>query len=699
MSITLQVLILKSNSEFDKPATTDGEKWKGAMGYLSSCPYWFSSSWGRHHEALDYVTLLVEWQSDGATHEFLRNYYTKFAALLDPLLGVLSSLPQVVDLHQSIVKPYVVPGGYALGSTIVRKLIYDSLNDSQRLGMKTAFSLYDQSLAQAADGDAAGYIAGTAAWALDTNKNPTSTLWVLVSWESLDAELSFPKHCYAAPLASLTLPATGSANLLAMSGITREQRSRGWNVKFFIGKDASAGIYQRDNLLTIGDVARDLELCIVFSNLPNDTDDWQAVLLPRRVDATPTDMHIHIALDKANMEPFPGPTIVMQYTYLFHSSSRCALPSGQPHSPTSPCYHKPLPPTRRYNPRHAAISKPSSTSRSRHPSTSSTPSEIENEEIPVSIITPETARGFMGAFRSNLLGTNPVCAISGKGKSWVDGLPGTGIEAAHIVPQIHWAVYPLDAVNSAGLEERPSVEDRPRLEMAWRRTWMSSNGLPLLSHLHKCFEARLVSIHPSTRRVRAFVEYDILTEHNGQQAHLPPAIDTDAEALQYHYDMCCIENMIAAWIPDATALLDRREAPLVAPQQNAPAGSTSGQGTIDNSRDASGQETSTRQTSVSQDIPPASGHTTHPPSPPPSNVGGPRWMCGAEVIDDLQEAAELLKHGWILQEVGAGEEERGRSSKRRRCTTTDADSGGDNEQPSKKQRLAVTGLSPDSSND
>lgn len=79
----------------------------------------------------------------------------------------------------------------------------------------------------------------------------------------------------------------------------------------------------------------------------------------------------------------------------------------------------------------------------------------------------------------------------------------------------------------------------------------SSNGLLLLSHLNSCFQARLVTIHPQRRCVRAFAPYDILTDYNGKEARISSTHNVDTRALQHHYDMCCIENMVAPWVPDA----------------------------------------------------------------------------------------------------------------------------------------------------
>ncbi|KAK7735975.1 hypothetical protein SLS63_003493 [Diaporthe eres] len=342
----------------------------------------------------------------------------------------------------------------------------------------------------------------------------------------------------------------------------------------------------------------------------------------------------------------------------------------------------------------------SSPSLSRNPSAASSQSaddpdpSVEDEEIPVSVIPAPTGRSIIRSFRSRVISPTSVCAISGTGRSWIDALPGTGLEAAHIVPQVHWSVYPISDAPWLANKEL-SVEDRPELEMAWRRTWMASNGLPLMSHLHKCFEARLISIHPQTHQIRAWVDYNVITPFHGRQAHLPD-LDTDPDALQHHYDMCCLENMIAAWIPDAAVSSDRDELP-VAPHKTA--GAADVQDRAPDPRGAPVPDTSSPQTSTPRI--PTSGYTAHPPSPPCSNTGSFRWMCGAELIDDPKEAAALLANGWLLQDVGGSPEtsdgeERGRSRKRRSCTRTD-EFDDDYDQARKRRNLPGADISPESS--
>ncbi|KAJ3541309.1 hypothetical protein NM208_g4669 [Fusarium decemcellulare] len=130
-----------------------------------------------------------------------------------------------------------------------------------------------------------------------------------------------------------------------------------------------------------------------------------------------------------------------------------------------------------------------------------------------------------------------------KGDSWVvSPAMGPALQACHIVPQHHYHLYPI--IQSEEDDADRDVADSPRrLQEAWHQTWNAKNGILLLSHLHELFDARLISIHPDTYRIRSFVPYNVLTKYNGQEATIPPNVDRNA--LRYHYDMCCIENMAA----------------------------------------------------------------------------------------------------------------------------------------------------------
>ncbi|KAI1287737.1 hypothetical protein F5Y03DRAFT_114280 [Xylaria venustula] len=120
------------------------------------------------------------------------------------------------------------------------------------------------------------------------------------------------------------------------------------------------------------------------------------------------------------------------------------------------------------------------------------------------------AKRVINDFRSSCLKRATCCAVSGEGEPWCLGPPiGPGVQACHIVPQHHYHLYPI--VGGQYNDEETPVEESPRrLQEAWQNTWSPRNGILLMKHLHKFFDARLFSIHPRTFRVRVFVPYDAL---------------------------------------------------------------------------------------------------------------------------------------------------------------------------------------------
>lgn len=226
----------------------------------------------------------------------------------------------------------------------------------------------------------------------------------------------------------------------------------------------------------------------------------------------------------------------------------------------------------------------------------------------------------------------------------------------------------------------PHSPTLPHLTTSYYR---SSNGLPLLSQLHNPFDARLVSIHPKTKRVRAFVPYDVLIEHHGHEARVPVKIDE--QALQHHYDMCCIENMVAPWIPSAPNASQRNDYSTTAVPVSSNADTQAAGASPDQSAAREMRPPAVPQ-APSQMTPPTSSYQAHPISPPCSDtdekstsqtragmVEGQQafgadghlakevnpvendreriWLQGAEVITKPQQAEELLRQGWILKET------------------------------------------------
>lgn len=167
-------------------------------------------------------------------------------------------------------------------------------------------------------------------------------------------------------------------------------------------------------------------------------------------------------------------------------------------------------------------------------------------------ITPEKARQTIETFRHECLIHTDRCAISGKGQSWcIIPSIGPGLQVCHIIPQQHFYLYPDD-------QQLDPEDGDQRLTRAWANTWSNKNGILLMNDIRHLFEARLISIHPDTHRIRAFVPYDFITDFNGKKANIPRKVDK--LALRHHYEMACIENM-AAQMPSGMGFLEIR-APL-----------------------------------------------------------------------------------------------------------------------------------------
>lgn len=106
--------------------------------------------------------------------------------------------------------------------------------------------------------------------------------------------------------------------------------------------------------------------------------------------------------------------------------------------------------------------KRESTHSSRSPSPSRTVATIPDE---LSSVTPEVRRGMnktMRDFAANVFQYCTECIITGKGNYY--NTQGPGLEAAHVVPQSQWNVFPIDG----GL---PDPTDLAQLKLAWLGTW------------------------------------------------------------------------------------------------------------------------------------------------------------------------------------------------------------------------------------
>lgn len=79
------------------------------------------------------------------------------------------------------------------------------------------------------------------------------------------------------------------------------------------------------------------------------------------------------------------------------------------------------------------------------------------------------------------------------------------------------------------------------------------NGIMLMSHLHKCFDARILAIHPKTHHVRTFINYIAINPFHGRRAEVPRTLPP--EVLQQHWDMCCLENTPSQWLSSPSNVL------------------------------------------------------------------------------------------------------------------------------------------------
>ncbi|EXK76180.1 hypothetical protein FOQG_19062 [Fusarium oxysporum f. sp. raphani 54005] len=373
---------------------------------------------------------------------------------------------------------------------------------------------------------------------------------------------------------------------MSSAAVTSQFRTLGWNIHLLCGADADhfAGLFHPPNsdTLTFSDIAQELSLCFEIPSPSSSNDNpWQAIAFASG--------------DGSTLPPFDELSIISGQDLARTVSTPDADPSAPlsrlrplllqlvrhtdcnltPHHSLSDhlqrqcATHIPYPTLRRderylpsnkesKNPQFARlpyrrdVRRPRATTPSPTKSGSSSPAKDPAEDISAVVAPPEPnipreqAVQTINSFRASCLAANVACVVTGKGRSWYNNPSvGPGLHACHIVPQIHYHVYPVPA-SIADSRESPR-----RLKEAWKRTWSWENGILLLSHLHELFDARLFSIHPETKRIRVFMPYDVLLDYHGSIAQVNHGIDK--KALRHHYDMCCMENM-AAKMPLAEAL-------------------------------------------------------------------------------------------------------------------------------------------------
>ncbi|TLS21571.1 uncharacterized protein PpBr36_10176 [Pyricularia pennisetigena] len=63
--------------------------------------------------------------------------------------------------------------------------------------------------------------------------------------------------------------------------------------------------------------------------------------------------------------------------------------------------------------------------------------------------------------------------------------------------------------------------------------------------MHELFDQRLITIHPDSHLIRIFAPYDFIIPYHGKKANFG-SIQSDRNALRWHWNMCVIENMGAS---------------------------------------------------------------------------------------------------------------------------------------------------------
>ncbi|KAF5567956.1 hypothetical protein FPHYL_3019 [Fusarium phyllophilum] len=369
---------------------------------------------------------------------------------------------------------------------------------------------------------------------------------------------------------------------MATSAITPECRALGWNVVFYCGRFPRkfAGIFQAEgsDLITFRDVVDEMRLCFQFQAA--DTVISNNEFAHRNNAAADSDVStgywddiVFALMDRSDQSSIPNlinkdiyntpvPSLaqlssdtqdIIKYHVYIHRT--CSLPVSSPLADhlRDQCAQHLSEPTRKHHPRYLPPNKSSRNSkiaavplRNKDGSHRAALAAASGSE-PANIVVPDDARMCrayitqrMTDFRDNCCMRSSSCAVSGEGEFWVEGRSiGPGVEACHIVPQAQYHLYPTDQDPEAN--RGPPDLSLSNLLTAWEKTWSADNGIMLMKHLRYFFDLRLFSIHPDTHRMRSFVPYSPITRYNGKKARIHE--DVDRNALQHHYDMCCIENM------------------------------------------------------------------------------------------------------------------------------------------------------------
>ncbi|KAF5700472.1 hypothetical protein FMUND_14330 [Fusarium mundagurra] len=366
---------------------------------------------------------------------------------------------------------------------------------------------------------------------------------------------------------------------MATSAITPDSRTLGWNVVFYCGRfpQKFAGIFQAEgsDLITFRDVVDEMRLCFQFqaadppilnnayqNNAAADVDVspgfWDNIVfaLMDRPDQSSIPKLINKDIYNTPVpslaQPSPNTPDIIKYHVYIHRT--CSFPVSSPLADhlREQCAQHLSEPIRRHYPRYLPPNKSSRNTKvacmplRKKAGSKRTATAASGPESP-NVLVHDDARlsqdyitQRMRGFRDNCCLRSSSCAVSGEGESWMKSQPiGPGVEACHIVPQAQYHLYPTNQDPEAN-RGHPDLS-LSNLLTAWEKTWSADNGIMLMEHLRYFFDLRLFSIHPDTHRIRSFVPYSPITRYNGKKARIHE--DVDRNALQHHYDMCCIENM------------------------------------------------------------------------------------------------------------------------------------------------------------
>ncbi|KAF8241263.1 hypothetical protein K440DRAFT_645685 [Wilcoxina mikolae CBS 423.85] len=360
------------------------------------------------------------------------------------------------------------------------------------------------------------------------------------------------------------------------TAVQRDDRWLCWNVRIiaidpeFGSRKETAGFFQAKNALNFNSVFEDLAMA--FPRLTHERPPL-SLWLSHNQPPSNTPCSVLCGSPAAAMPVFvdEDATKPTDYELAYHDRSRIDLSTIG----TAPEVGVPLVALNyTFSRISSAISSPSKKRRL----TVATQNDNSGEDLSTELV--DTTLVDRNGFESKVKKRDGKCVVSGSSLSIGRLLCGPAFQAAHIVPRSQWVAYPLPEdrtttkdtptfqelaegsiilskplipsphlppPESATIED-PEVHARAKaaLQKRYNSTWSLQNGLTMRSDIHALFDARLLSIHPVTLKIRLFAKIDWLLEYHDSTAHLhSDGVPPSRYALKYHYDQCVIENICA----------------------------------------------------------------------------------------------------------------------------------------------------------